>query len=149
MAEFTPIESQEQLDAILKERLSRAQAKHQKEMEELTAKYSGHDEMATELETFKNKVSDLEKSIKEKDEKLTAYERASVKNRIAEEFNLDPKLASRLTGETEEELRKDAEALVAIVGKGSRNIPGKSPEVKDPEDGVTAEFRKLNPHIEL
>lgn len=82
MAEFTPIESQEQLDAVLKERLSRAQAKHQKEIEELTAKYSGHDEMAAELESFRTKVADLEKSNKEKDEKLTAYERASVKTEL-------------------------------------------------------------------
>ena len=81
-----------------------------------------------ELEQAKNAGSTNDKTIKELQEKVQKYESDSVKTRIAQEFGLDASLANRLTGETEEDIRKDAEALKSIVGSTSVQRINFSPE---------------------
>ncbi len=114
--DFKPIETQEQLNAVIGERLSRVEKKYseeaaglRKEIDTLTAKGK---EDAT-------KIADLEKSKSEFEAKVKEYETASVKTRIAKEFNLPDAFASRLQGATEEELKKDAEALAKAFPKAS------------------------------
>lgn len=114
--DFKVIETQEQLNAIIGERLSRVEKKYseetaglRKEIDTLTAKGK---EDAT-------KIADLEKSKSEFEAKVKEYETASVKTRIAKEFNLPDAFASRLQGATEEELKKDAEALAKAFPKAS------------------------------
>ena len=114
--EFKVIETQEQLNAIIGERLSRVEKKYseeaaglRKEIDTLTAK--GKEDAS--------KIADLEKSKSEFEAKVKEYETASVKTRIAKEFNLPDAFASRLQGATEEELKKDAEALSKAFPKAA------------------------------
>lgn len=92
MDEFTPITTQEQLDAWA--------AGH----------YGDYDQMKSQREEDGKTIADLQA-------KVARYERDALKSRIAREAGLRPELAGRLTGETEKELRADAKALFDLVGR--------------------------------
>ena len=49
--------------------------------------------------------------------KIKDYETASVKARIAHETGLPYELANRLTGDTEEAIRQDAETMAKFIAK--------------------------------
>ena len=123
MSDFTPIESQEQLNAIIGERISRAEQK-------AAEKYSDYDEVKKQNADYAAQLTDLQKQLEEQSEKmkthqsevdsLTAkvrdYESSSLKTRIALETGLPYKMAERLTGEDEKAIRQDAEMMVKLMG---------------------------------
>ena len=152
--EFKAIETQEQLDSIIKERLQRNDRSW-------SEKYSGYlspDEVASKTKELEDQISQLGNSlnaatektkadsdtIKSLEEKVKKYETASVKSRIAHELGIPFELANKLSGETEEEIRKDAEALKPFV---TQKIvpPLRDPESRDPGSGDTTKdsLRKL------
>ena len=142
--EFKPIESQEQLDNIIKDRL-------QINDRSWSEKYSGYlspDEVASKTKELDDEIAKLGNSlneatekaktdaetIKSLTEKVKTYETASVKSRIAHEIGIPYELANKLSGETEEEIRKDAESLKPFV---TQKIvpPLRDPESRDPGSG--------------
>jgi predicted RNase H-like nuclease (RuvC/YqgF family) len=161
--EFTPITSQEALDAVLKDRLNRQNEKHAREMSEISVKYSDYDAIKTQnseyaqqitdlnnaLEESKTKVAGYDSQIAERDAKIAGYEKSILKSNIAATLGLAPELAERLTGNTEEELRADAEKLASIVGKSHKVAPLADPSNRNTDDGVSSAFKKLNPNIEF
>lgn len=132
--EFKPITSQEELDLVIKDRLNRQSEKHSRELSEklasfeetkarLTESESKIGELTsllegngTELDELKKQLEEKDALLSERDATLKKYERDSVKNNIATEYGIPRELADRLTGNTEEELRADAENLKAIIG---------------------------------
>lgn len=135
MAEFTAITTQEQLDAVIGERIKR-------ERDTLTKKYGDYDDLKTKVADYEKQISDLSKTIEDTGKKyagydktladLTAkvkgYETSSAKMRIAHETGIPYELASRLSGETEDDIRKDAESLSKLIGKPGPKAPLKSTE---------------------
>lgn len=133
MAEFKAIETQEQLDGIIQERLKR----QAETLEKKFAEYLSKDDYNDKVEGFNLQISELNKSLEEERAKngtyesqiaeftkqIKTYERESVKNRISAEIGLPYELAKRLSGDTEEEIRKDAEALKSIFGKSTTTAP--------------------------
>lgn len=103
MADFKPIETQEAFDAAV------ADVKKQYEgwlsPEDYNAKTS---DLANQLEANKTTIADLTAKAK-------AYESGALKMRIAHENGIPYELASKLSGETEEEIKKDAETLAKFV----------------------------------
>lgn len=127
MAEdFKVIETQEQLNEIIKERVSRAK----KAVEE---KYTDYDELKTKVNDYENQIGQLQTSLdeatvkinghKEEVDKLNGrikdYETQSVKLRIAREAGLPYELASKLAGTNEDELKADAELLMKYVSRSA------------------------------
>ena len=116
--EFKAIETQEALDAIIRDRLAR---NTRSVTDEVTKKYEGWispedaKKSADQIEALTGKLTESEAKIAELTAKTSAYEISSVKMKIAQETGLPLELADRLTGSTEEELRKDAEALVKFT----------------------------------
>ena len=114
MSEFKPIETQEALDAILKDRLDRQK---KSVTDEIKKQYEGWispedaKKSTDEIAALTGKLSDNEKTIADLTAKNSAYEISSVKMRIAHETGLPYELAERLSGSTEDEIRKDAETL--------------------------------------
>ena len=114
MSEFKPIETQEALDAILKDRLDRQK---KTVTDEIKKQYEGWispedaKKSTDEIAALTGKLSDSEKTIADLTAKNSAYEISSVKMRIAHETGLPYELAERLSGSTEDEIRKDAETL--------------------------------------
>lgn len=112
---FTPITSQEQFDKTFNQRWSREQAKiHEqyKGFDELKSKAEQFDKLQAANQTEAQRLqAEREAALQQAAEaaaRADAAEKAALRQRIAIEEGLPPKFASRLTGETEDELRADA-----------------------------------------
>lgn len=137
MSDFKVIETQEQLDAIIKDRLDRAEKKQTEKYagylspEEVDAKTADLTKQVEDLSNSLNVANDKAKTDAEAiaglEAKVKTYETASVKSRIAHEVGIPYELANKLNGETEEDIRKDAEALKPFVTKAA------APPLRDPE----------------
>lgn len=126
MGEFIPIETQEQFDAAIGERLKRERETQEK-------KYSGYvspDVFSNKSKEYETKIGELNKSITDADEKLAgydkqiaerdarikAYETDSVKTRIAHETGLSYDAVKFLQGDNEESIRQSAQSLKSLCG---------------------------------
>lgn len=123
MAEFTPITSQEQLDAVIAARLKRDRETQKKDFDsqilERDAKIKEYEKQIGELGKQLESSGKKDDTIKELEGKVKTYETASMRTRIAHEVGLPYELAGRLTGDDEESVRKDAEALNKLIGHRS------------------------------
>ena len=121
MAEFTPIETQEALNAIIVGRVEQA-----KSPEDVASKYEGYLSADEVKEKYKGYLSPEDAAIK--DAKLKQYETDSVKTRIALEAGLPYDMVSRVQGDNEEALKKDAEKLAGWIKNTHHEPPLKSTE---------------------
>lgn len=147
MSDFKVIETQEQLDAIIGERVKRAERRAE---ERAAEKYSDYDDLKTKAQTYEKQIADLSEQIKggetkqaeftKQIEELTGkvhqYETASVKTKIALETGLPYQLADKLSGDDEDAIREDAKKLAEFVAKpaapmGSMEPDGSNDNPKD------------------
>ncbi len=128
MSEFKVIETQEELDKIIKKRLEqkdREVAEQYKDFlspEDAKAMKADYEKQIQEaqdkLKTFDETVSTLTK-------RAETAEVSLLKNKVAIENNVPIKLAQRLVGTTEEELKADA--INFMEGLGTKPSGGKEP----------------------
>jgi predicted nuclease with TOPRIM domain len=118
MTEFKVIETQEQLDTIIKSRLEREKSKYA-DYEELAEKVKN---LETENANLKQTITDKEASestsltrISELEKDVTTWKNKSLKQQIAMKNGLPFDLADRLQGDSEESLNEDAERLASLV----------------------------------
>lgn len=127
--EFTPITTQEQFNEAMQARMDRFAKKYEgyTSPAELAKIRSDYDKQITDLtnasEAQNKKYADYDRQLADRDAKIKGYETASVKTRIAHEEGLPYELAGRLSGESEDDIRKDAQALVKLIGKKSAWAP--------------------------
>lgn len=120
---FKVIETQEQLEEVLKERLKRERETAKKEFEgylspeDAAKKYAGYLSPEEIERKYKDYLSPEEAA--KKDAKIKGYETDSVKTRIANEMGLSYDAVGFLKGEDEESIRKSAETLKGLVGTGT------------------------------
>ena len=118
--EFTPINSQEELDKVLGARL-------QRERETVSKQFQAQiDEKDQKISGFESQIADLNKKLEgyteqagkitELQTKIKGYETSSAKMRIAHEIGLPYELAERLSGDDEKAMREDAEKLKKLMG---------------------------------
>lgn len=166
MSEFKIIETQEQLDSIIADRLARGRESVRKEYEgfispedfeektkELTQQIETANATIGELTEKNNSltgdIESLNKDIADRDSKISKYEADSVKNRIANEYGIPFEFADRLAGSTPEEIKADAEKMASYFAKGAPiSTPKAAPEPSE-GDGVLSAFKKLNPNLNL
>ena len=147
--EFKIIDSQEAFDAAIKARLDR---NTRSVTEEVTKKFEGWispDEAkksADQIADLTGKLKDSETKIADLTAKNSAYEISSVKMKIAHETGLPYELADRISGATEEELKKDAEELAKYT-KSPHQPHSRSTEDGGGISGVEAAFYKKNPKL--
>ena len=122
MSEFKPIETQEALNEIIKDRIEQAKRSEAKKFEgyvspdEAAKLTSQIEELTKSSAEAAEKYANYDKEIADRDATIKKYETASVKSRIAHEMGLPYGMADRLTGDDEESIKKDAEALKNIIG---------------------------------
>lgn len=118
MTEFKVIETQEELDRIIKARLDRVKEK-----------YADYDTLASKIQSLETENSNLRKTIDEHKESdtnnlnkiaeleknVSTWETKSLKQQIAIKNGLPFDLADRLQGDNEESLNEDAERLASLV----------------------------------
>lgn len=132
MADFTPINTQEEFDAAIADRIKREREK-----------YSDYNDLKQAAADHQKTVDDLNAQIATLKTQNSAYETASVKTRIAHEMGLPYEFASRLKGDTEEDIRKDAETMKGFVGSGNYVPPLRSDEKAGDESDVRASLRGM------
>lgn len=140
--DFKVIDTQEAFDAAIKARLER---NTRTVTDEVTKKYEGYIS-PDEAQKSADQIASLTKQVEELNGKVSAYETDSVKMKVALECGLPAQLAQRLTGENEEELKKDAQALAALM-KPSHQTRPHSTESGSQMSGVEAAFYKKNPSL--
>ena len=79
--------------------------------------------------------------------KLKAFETAALKSRIAHEAGLPYDLAGRLTGDTEEAIKADAEKLSALFKSAKPKEPLKDTEPQN-VGGIDAAYKQLLKQID-
>ena len=127
--EFTPINTQEEFNEKIQERLQREAKKYEsytspEKLEEIKQSHSKEiDKLNTSISELNEKLKNKDKEIADRDAKIKSYETASVKTRIAHELGLPYDAADFLRGETEDDIKKSAESLKGLVGKGSYTPP--------------------------
>lgn len=146
--EFKAITTQEELNAVIGERLKRERESTEKRITEQYAGYvskAQHDsdlaDLTKQLEAATAKAKEDAASIAALNSKVSQYETASVKSRIAQELGLPHELASRLTGEDEKAWREDAETLKKVLGTAKAPAAAAEPVVSG--DAKTAAYKQM------
>ena len=154
MADFKIIESQEELDKILKDRLDRAKAQSDKAEESLKDEIK---KLKAELEESKAQATEAAEKVQAHDgivaklnEEIAGYRLSTLKHQIAHEYNLPYEMAERLKGVDEDELKADAESLKKYVGVGKQPVlPLATAEVPPatPEDSFRRGLKDLSKEL--
>ena len=142
---FKPIETQEELDGIIKERLKRERETTQKRFEGWVSPEDHQkalEDANKAFDDFKKAHESDEQTIADLTAKNKAYETASLKSRIAHEVGLSYEWISRISGDDEQSIRADAESLKKLVGSG-KPISTKSTESGEGADSKTAGLRSV------
>lgn len=150
--EFKKIETQEELNAIIGDRLKRSETKHAEETaglrKEIDALKAERDALSKEKQDNTTKYADYDKNLSELQAKVKKYETDSVKTRIAREVGIPEELIDRLRGETEADLKKDAESLKALLPKkeapSKHNASRNDGDDDDTRAGLKELLAKLN-----
>lgn len=154
MSDFTTIETQEQLNAVIGARISAAQKAAE---EKAAAKYSDYAAIKQQNEEYASQITDLQKQLQSQEEKIAShkdeveslnakvrsYESSSLKTKIALETGLPYKMAERLTGDDEKSIRADAEAMVQLINAQKPVAPVGSSEPVITGNNKDAAYKQL------
>lgn len=147
MSEFKIIETQEQLDEIIKNRIERVKAKYA-DYDSLSAKVQDLETEKLKLTELldkqkeiegndKNKIAELEKGIQ-------GWETKALKQKVAIKYNLPFDLADRLKGDSEESLTEDAERLASLMVVKQPTYKQPLADVEKPvKSGVSAAWQDV------
>lgn len=139
-----------------KEAIDKVMTEHGKAIQEVKPA-DDYEELKKEKAALEKKVSDLEgtltatnekyadvdTTLAEKDKLLKNYETTNLKFKIANQAGIPLDLAERLSGETEDEIKADAEKLSEFVNK-KPTLPLKSYEEPTEDDSTLALKQTLN-----
>ena len=112
MAEFNPITTQEEFNAAVDARL-------QQEL----AKYSDYDDLKKKNGDYEKTLAANSMTIATLQGQVKGYEVGAIKSKVAKELGIPDGMAGRLSGETEEEIRKDAEGMAPLFSKTTPAAP--------------------------
>ena len=132
---FKAIETQDELDRIITDRLSRQKEGFDKQLGELDQLKTANADLEKQVGTLHSTIEqskagqeDYTKQISDLTSKVAGYETANLRTRIALQNGLPYDLADRLVGEDEESIKADAERLSSFVTKKQTTAPLKDLE---------------------
>ncbi len=133
MENFKTIETQEALDAVVKDRLERERNKVKTEYEALIAEKDQElNALKAEREESQVRLEEADKGLKEIEQlraRVSGYETAEKKQKIALECGLPLNLAGRIQGDDDASMKADAQQLAEIFqGPKEPVLPLKSSE---------------------
>ena len=137
MPEFKKIETQDELDVIVKNRLARQKEEFESQIHELEQTKEQNVQLQASLKEATDKSAAYDQNISDLNSKITGYETAKMRTQIALKNGLPFDLADRLVGDDEESITADAQRLSGLVNAGSGPVPPiKDPEPKPNENSV-------------
>lgn len=146
---FKTIETQEQFDELVKDRIERAKESARREVADLTkerdellnklkANETGSKDKDGVIEQLRKELEDNQKTVAELTGEIGGLKAEATKIRIARESGLPYEMASRLNGDTEEELKADAESLKGFISQKSAPLAGYEREPQDDKKSMIA-----------
>ena len=135
-----------------KEVIEKIMAEHGKTIQELKPAQEELEELKNEKSKLEEQLNQLQETLAAKDEELgkvdelqntiKKYEVKDLKTNIAIQAGIPLELAGRLSGETEEEIKADAEKLAGLITTQKPTLPLKptEPQNVDPKEKA---FEKL------
>ena len=147
MSDFKIIETQEELDAVIKSRLSREREKYadyenlKKQLADFEAKETTYQNTINDL---KARETELASQVESLNGDLTQTRLQTAKQRIATEYGLPLDLAERLQGDDEDGFKADAERLASYLAPKQPTPPMKSnePTIADSKEAKWAEMAR-------
>lgn len=128
MSEFKTITTQEEFDNAIKERLDRQAKKTADEVRKGFAGWLSPDDAKKATADLEKQIADLTGKLNDSkaaydklDGEKKALDLARLKESAARDAGLPFELASRLSGETADELKADAESLSKLVNSGNNS----------------------------
>lgn len=125
MSEFKAITTQEEFDNAIKERLDRQAKKTADEVRKGFAGWLSPDDVKAKTADLEKQIADLTGKLNDSkaaydklDGEKKALDLARAKESAARDAGLPYELAARLTGNTADELKADAETLSKLVNTG-------------------------------
>lgn len=103
-------------------------------------------ELNTSLDDMTKKAADHDKTVADLTGKISSYETASLKARIAHETGIPYELAGRLSGDDEDAIRADAKSLSGLINTKQPLPPLKSTE-QPAAEGKDAAYKALLSNI--
>ena len=146
MSDFKIIETQEELDAVIKARLSREREKYadyedlKKQLADFEAKELTYQNTINDLKT---RETELTSQVDSLNGDLTQTRLQSTKQRIATEYGLPLDFADRLQGDDEEGFKADAEQLAIHFAPKQPTPPMKSNEPTVDTDPLKSGLRDM------
>lgn len=146
MADFKIIETQEDFDKAVSARIKREQETVRKEFEgflspeDVQKKYEGFLSPEQVQEKYKDYLSPEE--VAKKDATIKSYETKSKRVEIALGAGLPYELAGKISGETEEDMKKDAQTLAGFL-KNNNPYPSYNPDPTGEESSKNEAMKKM------
>ena len=146
MSDFEAIETREQFEEAVKDRL-------EQERETVRREFSGYLSPEAVEEKYKEYLSpkDAEEKYKgylspedaaNKDAAIAKNEKESKRVKVAMENGIPYELAGKLSGETEDEMKKDAEAFSKFL-KGKTTYPNFTRDTDNKDDSIREATKKM------
>ena len=146
MSDFEAIETREQFEEAVKDRL-------EQERETVRREFSGYLSPEAVEEKYKEYLSpkDAEEKYKgylspedaaNKDAAIAKYEKESKRVKVAMENGIPYELAGKLSGEKEDEMKKDAEAFSKFL-KGKTTYPNFTRDTDNKDDSIREATKKM------
>lgn len=130
--EFKVIESQEQLDSIIKGRLDRNDEKHESEKKELRSEIQSLKEQVSNLTDASDqkeaKIEELNSQLSDRDNELEDFRVKEMRNDLAYEHGIPRNFSDRLKGSTREEIEADAKDMAETFRNMRPDPPTKDNE---------------------
>ncbi|KWZ93387.1 hypothetical protein HMPREF3224_01552 [Anaerococcus hydrogenalis] len=140
MGEFKSIDSQEEFDLRIKDRLQRKEEQIRNELSEvinnLKAENKNLKSENSGLKTNLEKVKEKDTEIESLRGQIQGYEKSALKRKVALDYNIPYKLAERIKGENEDEMIEDAKNLSTYFEKEETVAPLKNPEINTGASGL-------------
>jgi len=149
MSEFKPIETQEELNNVIRERLEQQERVIRKDYEG----YKSPDEVSeltkgfeAQLKELQGKADTTKADLEEKLRQATAGAEAATlevtRMRVASEMGIPVELAQRLSGVDEDSIREDAKTLAKYTANINAGTPMADPE-RPVGDALEESFRRM------
>lgn len=160
MADFKVINTQEEFDTAIKDRLERQGTKIREEfsgwaspeaLKAINDKYAADIQAMTEKHTKElEKYAGYDEKFKEQEAKIHGLEMAALKTKIANNMKLPIEAIEFLQGEDEKSIMESAEKLSKISSATAPQSRGFTRDTEQGEtDGVLSAFRRINPTIKI
>jgi len=146
MSDFEAIETREQFEEAVKDRLEQERETVRREFsgylspEAAEEKYKGYLSPEAAEEKYKGYLSPEDAA--NKDAAIAKYEKESKRVKVAMENGIPYELAGKLSGETEDEMKKDAEAFSKFL-KGKTTYPNFTRDTDNKDDSIREATKKM------